>query len=91
MYYELGYVSEEWVFDLYVWMREADIPGNHLDALRGLLFGYSPSAISRFFAREGDLSRLIHTQKKGVLTAEVDHGPSVLSVNDTHPGDTEPS
>lgn len=49
--YELGYVAERWVFELYAWSFSPAVPEEQSRAILGLLLGYNPSAI------EGHLHR----------------------------------
>ncbi|KKN79957.1 hypothetical protein LCGC14_0334650 [marine sediment metagenome] len=49
-----GFCSEPWVLSLYKWLTENSgaVPEEHTDAICGMLFGYSPPAISQFLRDE---------------------------------------
>lgn len=55
--FQLGYVAEPWVLELYVWLRGPDVPMDKYEALSGLLFGYSIEAISQCLHKKGDFTR----------------------------------
>lgn len=65
--YEVFYAAEEWVLELYQWSCSVNVPREHLEAIAGLLLGYSPNAIAAYLRKEDEFARQTRTDPKGVV------------------------
>ena len=44
----IGFAAYEWVVEIYRWLLNGELPQKNLNRIRGLLLGYSASAIASF-------------------------------------------
>jgi hypothetical protein len=65
---DCGYAAAQWAVDLYRWTLTSAVPAEHRDRIRGLLFGYAPSAIERFEVRRPVGLRADVGVRSGLLT-----------------------